>query len=56
MVVVTALRVNEHDDFTVQQAERNPARLAVVLANVFACDGKVVPDHLGADEVESVEP
>ena len=54
MCISPSLGVDEHNDLTGQETKGNPSTLTVILAQIFACYGEVVPDRFGADEIQAV--
>ncbi len=44
MHVLVPLDVHEDDHFTIQESERNNALFTIVLSQILAGDGEVVPD------------
>ena len=54
MHVVVAIDVDQNDDLTVQETERHHSLFAVVLPRVFARDREVIPNGIGALEVQAM--
>ena len=54
MHFTVSLGVDKHDNLTSQETEGNPSAFTVILTQVFACYGEVVPDRFGADKVQPV--
>ena len=54
MHIVVATDVDQDNYLTVQEPERHHSLFAVVFPRVFARDREVVPDRLGALEVQAV--
>ena len=49
-----ALGVNQHNHFTVQNAETNQTNLAVIFPVVFARDREMIPNRITSNEIKSM--
>jgi len=54
MIVIATFCMHEDDNLPAEHSECDPARFAVVPANIFASNGETVPNRLSAEKIKSV--
>ena len=55
MHIIVAVGVDQDNDLTIQESERHHSLFTVILPRVFTGDSEVVPDGLGALEVQAMK-